>query len=170
MVNRPGGFHESRLFQLSMVQTFQDVPIKFILHRHQCLCPSLVEHLQVVVATLSKIVHANGSTLNFVDIGDGGDLVAICLPVNSGSPCFSCQSSATWTFLLNSMLMIFMTPCAIWESRVSKLIRALLNTNPASSQSCIEVAMSNSDNQSVTCGEKREPVTTFPFGMMISYV
>ena len=56
--------------------------------------------------------------------------------------------------------MTFVVPLAIRESKVSKLILVLPNTDPTSSKSFIDVAMSISANQSVACRRWAEQVIT----------
>ena len=58
-----------RLVQVSTAKTFHAGHARFNF-RHQCLFPSLVEHLQVVIAQLivQKVVHVDGASLYVVDL------------------------------------------------------------------------------------------------------
>ena len=108
----------------------------FNLHRYQRLFPSLVQHLQVVVATLTvqQIVPMGLSCASLM-LKKEKIVKAICLPVN-----------IVCIFLLNSEFNILTKSSAIWES--SNCIRVQPKTDPASSKPCVEAAWSNSDNQS----------------------
>ena len=150
MIERQGCLHETRFLKLSMTQTLQEVSLRFLLQRHQRLFPSFVEHLQVLVAHLNvqQVVQAVSSPLHIFVVADGVDLLCDLSSCQHQSPCFSCDSSATGTFLLNSAFMIFKKPsCNLGIQHVAIFIRAPPNTNPASCKSCVEVAWTISGNQ-----------------------
>ena len=76
----------------------------------------------------------------------------ICLPVTTGSLFSYCVSSKKLIILSKPAVIIFMIPLTILESRISKLIGFLSNTNQEWSKSLKLPAMSTSPEYSLVKG------------------
>ena len=141
MVKHHGIIQEHGFFLLSIVETFHKGHITSTFHCHQCLLPSLVEHLQVVAAHLNaqQVVHLCGSPLYIMDLGDSADHESDLQSTSGTLPLLAILLHLE-RCLLNPVFIMCMKPFAIWEPEVPHCIRVQTNTDPTSDMSCIELA------------------------------